>query len=177
MTKNTSNEEIIEKEQHTKSFLIEEIHPNSITTDCAVSLNTEETDIQIENTSSTSIVASEVIGSEQIEGSNRSQNMLPINQIDAIKEGEHDDKDKRVATVIPTVSTVVSKIGSLGLLCQYASSSDETNDTEDEDTNCDATETSMDSIKNKTESLAKSILDNALSQGGYRGVNAEMYVY
>lgn len=180
MNINTFSGEIVKEEEQIEVFSSEELHASSIITDYGVSANVEKTDIQIVNTSSTSIVVSEVIENEQIGGSNSSQNLIPSNQINVIYENENkDNKDEKAATVTPALSTEVKMIGSLGLLSQYASSSDETDDTEDEDSNSDRTDGPQDSekIKNKTDSLTKNILDNAIYQGGYRGANIDTYVY
>lgn len=177
MNINICSEEIVKEVEHTNDFSSEEVQPSSITTDYAVSVNAEKTNFQIENTLSSSIVVSEAIDNEQV--SNISQNLFPSNRIDVIKEDENkDDEDKRGASVIPKVSTGVKMIGSLGLLSQYASSSYESDDTEDEDKKSDGTKSSHDSekIKSKADSFSKSILDNAISQGGYRGVNVDTYV-
>lgn len=180
MNINIFSEERVNEEEHTKDFRSTEIHPSSITTDYAKSLNAEKTDVQIEKTSSTPIVVSEAIESEESGCSNSSQNLVSSNQIDVIKENEiKDDDDKKRATVIPASLPEVKMIGSLGLLSQYASSSEDTGDTEDEDSNSDETESSQASHKrrNQTDLLAKNILDNATSQGGYRSINVDAYDY
>lgn len=180
MNINIFSEEIVKEEERIKVFSSEELHASSIITDYGVSVNVEKTDIQIVNTSSTSIVVSEAIKSEQIGDSNSSQNPIPRNRINVIKEDENkDNKDEKAATVTPALSTGVKMIGSLGLLSQYGSSSDETDDAEDEHSNSDRTDGPQDSeeIKNKTDSLAKDILDNATYQGGYRGTTIDTYVY
>lgn len=158
----------------------EDLDPSSITTDYEVSVNAKKTDVRIEKTASISIVVTEAIESEQIGGSNSSQNLLASNKIDIIKEDENRvDEDERGASDLPPGSTEVKMIGSLGLLSQYASSSDETDDAEDENSNSDGTKCSHDSkkSKNKAKLLAKCILGNSISQGTYRGVNVQTYVY